>query len=211
MNLWTKFTAVSLFAASAACALSFDGIRYGAYVGGGVASYNYDAQISTVVNVDIQPGSAFALGGAASLPLTAKLDLSANLLFSVRNVSFTETHFQGLPAESVNESTYKEMGFDLPVLLRYRASSGLFAQAGAQLGINSYAQFEADGDRRANKVRTNPDFGLVGGCGYHINDKWAVDARYYLGTQSIFDNDHVYDTDVLPYTVLLGVTYWLLP
>lgn len=211
MNRFVKFAAATLLVASATFAQE-GALKVGAYVGAGLAGFNGDDA------KDVDAGFGFAAGAAVVMPLYPKIDVTANVLFSMRNATYkasglTEEQMaiyenmtdEQLAAAGINlddlnvggDADIAEMGIDVPVLARYKIGQ-LFLLAGPQLGFNISSKYDGeDFDDRASL-----EFGATGGAGYLISDKISVDARYYYGLTTLSD-----DNESTPYYAMIGATY----
>lgn len=223
MNRFVKFAAATLLVASATFAQE-GALKVGAYVGAGLAGFNGDDAD------DIDAGLGFAVGGAMVMPLYPKIDITANVLFSMRNSTWsmgggvTYTAQDLLDEMGLTQEQFDLTGQDMDELLaEYNDASGsseadmsemgidvpvlvrykigqIFVLAGPQIGINLSSKTE-DED---NDERATLEYGLTGGAGYLVSDKISIDARYYYGLSSVDDEG---DMKVNPYYAMIGATY----
>ncbi|WP_345948931.1 porin family protein [Mucilaginibacter sp. PAMB04274] len=70
----------------------------------------------------------------------------------------------------------------IPILLKYRTSSGFFVEAGPQAGFKIKEDIGGVTDAKFFK---KIDFGMIGGIGYKSNIGLGIDARYVYGLQKV--------------------------
>jgi len=126
---------------------------------------------------DLEPFTAFHLGGYASFSVSERLQVQPELLFSV----------QGSKYKGYDEK-YRLNYFNIPVLLKFYPIEGLHIQAGPQFSISTSAkELEDDGDiDDIDEDFEDTDFGVVFGAGYELASGLNFGARYNLGLSNIY-------------------------
>jgi hypothetical protein len=131
------------------------------------------------------PGSSFSsktdfnAGILASIPLSGNLYLQPEIMYSGQGGSTSDSF---IVAGKLNYDY-----LNIPVLIKYQLSSGLFAETGPQVGFLLSANFKAGSqslDEKSNSQTT--DFSWAFGLGYKIPDAGlGIDLRYNLGLTNI--------------------------
>ncbi len=82
---------------------------------------------------------------------------------------------------------------NVPVMLKYYASSNFSVDFGPQIGFNVYSKAgndDFDVDRDLKDHTKTVDFGLGLGATYNLSSNAFLQARYTLGLTKVFDIDH---------------------
>jgi hypothetical protein len=167
--------------AGTACGQS---VRYGLKAGVSLAQFT---GIQSVANQNRVGATA---GLMADAPLSEKLALHPELLFSQKGMQFDGSGPGGYRSTDAFRLNY----LDLPVLLRLKFG-GFFAEAGPQPGLLLNARFT-----HTESASTSPpltysqdntsatrrfDLGYVLGIGYQLKQRWELGARYNGGILSV--------------------------
>jgi Outer membrane protein beta-barrel domain len=121
----------------------------------------------------------FNAGLLASVPLTSSIAVQPEIVYSGQGAN------SNVAGTSINNS----YGYlNVPVLLKYQHTSGLFAVSGPQIGFLLSANAEAKGQPSVD-IKNNTqsvDFSWSFGLGYEIKAiNLGIDARYNLGLTNI--------------------------
>ncbi|MFT3934375.1 MAG: porin family protein [Chitinophagaceae bacterium] len=150
---------------------------------GAKASFNFS-------NVSVSPKDAgesykftpgFNVGGLAAIGLTENFTLQPEVLFSMQGSKGKYTD----GSTTVN-STLSLGYINIPVLAKYKTSSGFFAEVGPQLGFLVTAKQKTSGTSTdVKQYFKSTDFSGVLGVGYLSSMNLGVDLRYNLGFTNI--------------------------
>jgi hypothetical protein len=143
---------------------------------------------------------SFHVGALAQISVTDMFSVQPEVYYSDQGAKVSQDGQSG---------TYKLGYINVPVLLKYTTSSGLFLQTGPQLGFLMSAKAESQGVSVDIKSQANStDFSWVFGLGYLTSSNLGIDARYNLGLSNIEKNDGSGDTGTLKNGVIqVGVFY----
>ena len=169
-----KYLAIG-FLSIASCISVKAQVEFGAKVG---------ANFSTLTGSDVHNANTkvgFQGGVLADVQLAGSFWLQPEVNFSM----------QGAKVESGgNEYTLRHNYLNVPLLLKYKDESGLFAETGPQLGVLLTAKASANGltsDVKSSFKST--DFSWAFGVGYLVKEINAgIDVRYNLGLTNIEAN-----------------------
>ena len=123
--------------------------------------------------------SGFNAGLMASIPVASQLFLQPELVYSQQG---NTTIIHGYTGDQHLTTSYNYL--NLPVLLKYQHTSGMFAETGPQFGILLNVKFVAENAGQSTSKEDNQplDFGWVFGLGYKIPKlNIGLDIRYNLG------------------------------
>jgi hypothetical protein len=138
------------------------------------------ANISTFTGNDATGVSSqvgFVGGVLVNLPLSGMLSLAPELVYSGQGAkaSSSGTDFN-IHANYIN----------VPILLKYTSSVGLYGETGPQIGFLMSAKVKSGGVSQDDKSDyKSTDFSWVFGVGYLTTANIGIDARYNLGLSNI--------------------------
>src|SRR6185295_9894263 len=126
--------------------------------------------------------AGFHGGAFAHIPVVNSFFLQPELLYSGPGASGT--------SDGIN-FTVNQNYLNVPVLFKYRHSSGLFAETGPQIGFLLSANVKAGGmSQDVKSSYKSTDFSWAFGVGYKLSSLPAgIDARYNLGLTNIAAQD----------------------
>jgi len=132
-----------------------------------------------------EPGGSFKFrinfnaGGLAYIPLNSKFGLQPEAMYSG----------QGFRVEAAGATVGKLHAayINVPILLKYKTSSGFFIEAGPQAGflLNAKVLSFANSMVDVTSSYKSTDFSAVFGLGYLSFANIGIDARYNLGLTNI--------------------------
>ncbi len=139
-----------------------------------------------LVDIGYTPG--FMIGGFAQIPISSKLFLQPELMYSTQGAS-DDAEAEVFPdvfqkvEESINLSY-----INIPILLDYHFTENICIKSGPQLGLLMKSQIEKDDfgidiTEYSNRI----DFAWVLGSGYELESGIFFDLRYNLGLRHIFE------------------------
>jgi Outer membrane protein beta-barrel domain len=167
-----KKTLVLIFAIGVGYAANAQ-VQFGVKAGYNHTNLNYSG---SGIN-DLGPRSDFNAGAFFSIPLFHSFFLQPELVYSGQGSGYTD---------SIPETTYNNY-LNVPVLLKYQHSSGLFVETGPQIGFLLSAQLKTATqtfDSKSSVEKT--DFSWAFGLGYKIPVvNLGIDIRYNLGLTNI--------------------------
>jgi hypothetical protein len=144
------------------------------------AGMNITSITGNDVNVDgVKAKPGINAGGFLRLPITEKLKLQPELVFST----------QGTQSQNGETVKYNLNYINLPVLAQYHTASGFYGETGPQLGFLISAKSKFDGKSIDIKDGYKTlDFAWAFGAGYHFSPEFGVNARYNLGISKLDDD-----------------------
>jgi Outer membrane protein beta-barrel domain len=145
-------------------------VQFGVKAGVNVANLNLSGGPSGFV---FNTKTDFNGGIFVSVPLFSSCSLQPEVMYSGQGASFKDSLL-----------TIKDnYGYiNVPVLFKYQHSSGLFAEAGPQIGFLLSANEKAGAQTFDMKSNINSaDFSWVFGIGYKLQLGLGIDLRYNLG------------------------------
>ena len=150
-------------------------IQYGVKAGANFASMKIHPSVD---GLSLGSKTDFNGGVFVGIPLVAGLSIQP------------EAYYSGEGSKVSGEGTGKyNLGYiDVPVLVKYKHETGLFAETGPQIGFLLSAKAKADGgqseDVKSSFKSTN--FGWAFGVGYQLPVlPLGIDVRYNLGLSNI--------------------------
>jgi Outer membrane protein beta-barrel domain len=159
-----------------------------------VALSNVKAQIQFGVKAGLNLANWNLSSNSGGPSPSTKTDFNAGVLASLPLASsFTlqpEINYSGQGAKSIDNGVTTTLNYDyinVPVLIKYNHSSGLFAETGPQAGFLIGAKVSEGGQSVDVKNQSQSfDFSWAFGIGYMIPDiNLGIDARYNLGLTNI--------------------------
>ena len=122
--------------------------------------------------------SGFNAGIFADIPFSKSFSLVPELVYSAQGAGFQNSYASG-------SFSYDYM--NIPVLLGYKLSMGLYFETGIQMGILLSANEKSNGTTTGIMYKTySTDFAWPIGFGYQIpNQHFGIDLRYNLGLVNI--------------------------
>jgi hypothetical protein len=125
--------------------------------------------------------SSFNAGVLASVPLFNSFFLQPEIVYSGQGTGISDNGFTG---------TLNYNYLNVPVLFKYQAPSGIFAETGPQVGFLLSSNLKADGETVDTKDQTQSvDFSWALGLGYKLSEMGlGFDARYNLGLTNTLKN-----------------------
>jgi len=150
-------------------------VTYGLKFGVNISSLRGDSTEGTSSVAGIHAG------GLVNIPVNEKFSVQPELMFSMAGA---KDSYQGIPI-SLNLSY-----ISLPVLLQYKAKSGVFAELGPQISFLLSAKAKALGESQdVKEVIKSTDFSAALGVGYKHVSGFGVNLRYNLGLINIAQDD----------------------
>lgn len=150
-------------------------VRFGVKGGYNLSTLIYSGTISLHGEKSM---SGFNAGVYASIPISENLSLVPEVIYSSQGARFQNNYASGdLNYDYIN----------IPVLLRYKLSMGLFFETGLQMGILLSANEKSNGNTTDLMYQTySQDFAWPMGLGYQFpNQHFGIDLRYNLGLINI--------------------------
>ncbi|OBQ57275.1 PorT family protein [Tamlana sp. s12] len=126
-------------------------------------------------NIDMV--TAFNIGGMVEIPVSEKLSVQPEIIFS-------GTGF------SIDDNTTALNYLNIPLIAKYYIIKGLSLEAGPQIGFLLSAKNE---DLDVKDAYNNVDFGITTGVGYKLNNGINFGARYNFGLSNINNIDGATD------------------
>jgi hypothetical protein len=146
------------------------------------------ANIANVAGDDIVQSDSkfnFTAGLFAEFPLTEKIGIQPEFIFSGQGYKFMADDGAGLNVEWKQKLTY----VNIPVLVNYYVAENFYLQAGPYLGFLTNAELNVSGtlgilggDNQEDFQGT--DFGVAIGAGFKVN-KVNLGLRYQMGMSDI--------------------------
>jgi hypothetical protein len=125
----------------------------------------------------------FHIGALVSIPAFSTFTIQPELVFSGQGSKVKDND----PADP--SGTFNFQYLNVPVLLKYNASCGFFAETGPQFGILLSANAKQGGNSVDIKSSLkSSDFDWVFGAGYILPVNVGFDVRYNLGLQNLESN-----------------------
>ena len=157
------------------------------------------ANYSNFTNADFETDGlvGFHAGGLVNFKLNEHLSIEEEFLFSL----------QGAKLKGVNDNeSIKLYYMTVPILLKYRTNSGIYFEAGPQVG----ALMKEDLDKTLvdGQFAKKLDFGVAAGLGFQAKSGLGIGARYVAGLSGVGDfQSSVVRTDFKNSTVQASVFY----
>lgn len=135
-------------------------------------------------------------GGMVQIPVSAQFLVQPELIYSK----------QGWKSDVEDEDAKANLGYvNIPVLAKFKTTSGFFVEAGPQIGFLVSAKAKVgdeSGDIKESFKAT--DFSMALGLGYELPAGFGVSARYNLGLSSIAEES---EATVKNGVIQVGVHY----
>lgn len=188
--------AVMLFAASSAFAQFSLGGRAAANFG---TIYGDDAD-------DAPWGLGFAAGVSAKIGINPMIGIVPDLDLNLRRVAD-------------DKMTWTVWALEVPVMVRFNATSQLFLEAGPMLSFLLSGKYDLDDDAGMEaadwgKYLNTVEFGLSFGAGFSIMPKLDINARFNLGLTSELEEIDMglakVELDQKNMQFQVGATYWFM-
>jgi hypothetical protein len=184
-NLFLIFCALSLVTRAQ--------VQFGVKAGLGINELMTMDHPITIVNGNNQtmryfPISTFTGGGFASIPLTKKLTLQPELVYSLQGAT-------GRPEQNYLVTVTEDYRFsylNIPVLVKYKLPQAFFVETGPQIGLLLSGKIDETevGSNNTNSYNIksqlkSTDLSWVFGVGYCSPFNIGVDIRYNLGLENV--------------------------
>lgn len=166
------------------------GVRGGSNISGESRhKYSTGSSIST----DYRMG--FNAGGVINLKLSEKLDVEADILYSMQGFKQDiYTTIEDMYNEIVVQTVTSHY-LNIPIVAKYYVANGLYVECGPQVGFllgrtNNAKDLMLYDDPYEYSMSKKVDFSIVAGLGYNFYDNFYVNARYchgFTGTSQIYD------------------------
>ncbi|HLX90308.1 MAG TPA: porin family protein [Puia sp.] len=143
---------------------------------------------------------SFHIGGLAQIPLTGMLSLQPELVYSS----------QGAKINANGSQETLSLGYlNLPILLKYSTSVGVYFESGLQFGLDLSGKVSANGTSTDVKKDVNSlDVSWPIGAGYLTSMNLGFDARYNLGLTNDENKSNTQGTGTIKNGVFqIGVFY----
>lgn len=151
-------------------------VKFGAKAGLNLATFAGDDADDANSKIGVN------VGGFAEIPVTETFSARPELVFST----------QGAKADIAGSDFKVNLSYiNIPVLGKYNASSGFFAETGPQIGFLVAAKAKVGGESVDVKdAYKSTDFAWAFGLGYEMAELgFGINLRYNLGLSSIDDGD----------------------
>ncbi len=124
--------------------------------------------------------SGINVGALANIPFSESLQLQPELVFSEQGGNLSNIS-GSVPVDYIN----------VPILIKYHHSSGIFVETGPQIGFLISAKYKTDSISLNTKSDyKSSDFGWIFGLGYKIPTvNLGIDIRYNLGITNISSSE----------------------
>lgn len=165
-------------------------------------------------NLSSSGRTAFHVGFIAEIPLTQKISIQPELLYSTEGGTYLMERSTSVPIVLEEKIDY----LNLPVMAKYYLVDGFAVEAGPQFGYlvsgKTYEMLLGGGERKINTKDSHRsfDFGLGAGLSYEFSNGIFLAARYTFGLTKIYDQFefmHYKEWDVKKTNFQLSVGYFL--
>ena len=134
--------------------------------------------------------TSFYVGVLFEIPLSEKLFLQPELLYSGQGAQFDGTIYNNNKPVAVSQNKFYLHYINIPVMLKYKINRFTFIEIGPQINLLGSAELEVtangqSGIATASKLFNKTDFGLNFGIGIAISKAFSVDVRYSQGLTNI--------------------------
>lgn len=195
------------------------------------ASFDYSRMYGFDEEDDLVDGNPSGIG--FEVGIAGRAELVKNIYFVPElNVNYTTTSHDY--ANISSERTYKNVELQVPLMLRGTIKERFFANAGPQINLALYSDFDAGNsatDPLTGKTVKSPidenvkegafSFGLAIGGGAYIIKGLSVDARFYMGLSELFYDLDYDSTDSDKFSLInmsgakmmtfkIGLSYWFI-
>lgn len=137
----------------------------------GVSASNF-----TNANFPTDPLYGFHAGAIVAFKFTNNFLIQEEFLFSNQGAK--------IKAGTLQDQDLKLSYISVPILLKYRANSGLFVEAGPQVGVKANEKFSGI---ETNNFAKKIDVAAAGGIGYQSKLGLGISARYVYGLSKVAD------------------------
>ena len=146
-------------------------IQFGAKAGLNLSTYSG----SLSDGAKIKPG--FNVGALVSIPVTGMLSVQPEVVYSL----------EGAKGSSGGSSFTENLSYiNVPILVKYTSSIGVFGEIGPQIGFLLSAKDKVDGaSENVKQFFNSTNISLAFGAGYLSSMNIGVDVRYNLGLANI--------------------------
>lgn len=129
----------------------------------------------TNADFDTEGLIGFHAGAIVNFEINDKFSVQEEFLFSTQGSKIKDGIYKG--------QELKMSYISVPILLKYKSSIGIYAEAGPQIGILASEDFKSidTSDKFAEKI----DGGFAAGVGYQFKNGFGIGARYYLGLTDV--------------------------
>lgn len=155
--------------------------------------------------VDQKLHSDFYIGVFTEINLGKGLLLQPELVYSRQGAKYDSETVLENSAELLKSQSIVRLGYlNIPILLKYEITKGLFINVGPQFGINLSGKYESVSQYSVNGVHVDSesedgdvkdlticDVSLVAGLEYMITPRLDVSARYNVGLTNITTTEDV--------------------
>jgi hypothetical protein len=189
------------------------GVNFSNWRGDDVDVLQKDLADITGYGFDKSSRGGIVVGGFVTYSLSSTLAIQPEVLYANRGAKFNAT-IQGVELESSYEIDY----VDIPILVKrsFRGSENVVGKifAGPSVGINIssnsetiaesggyYEELQLDTDEDTNLL----DYGFVAGVEADNGSGLALEVRYYMGFNSVFDLDRYSNIKNNSIAVMLSV------
>lgn len=159
------------------------------------AQINYGAKggigVTTLAGDGYKQKIGFHLGGFAQFSLKNSFSIQPEIYYAAQGANWEE--------DGKTSLNY----LNIPVLAKFTAASGFYAESGPQLGLMLSAHDTYKGETEDVKQYLNTtDFSWAFGAGYRLNSQLGINARYNLGLSKFWKEEK-------NSVILIGVHYTL--
>ena len=180
-------------------------IQVGAKAGLNLANLSAPAAFNDIYHIKPR----FNAGGLVSFPLMGKFSLQPEIMYSGAGSKYKEPD---------SDTSNFNLGYiNVPVLLKYTTSFGLFAEAGPQIGFlisakrDHFGSFGTNSNRYTEDIKdeyNSTDFSAVFGIGYLSRFNLGIDARYNLGlTNTLKNSNTMFSYSLKNKVIQIGLFY----
>ncbi|MGN6491136.1 MAG: porin family protein [Agriterribacter sp.] len=130
-----------------------------------------------------KPKAGLYIGGQASVPVNDKFSVQPEVYFSMQG---------GIWKEKGEDAGKSKMSYiNIPVLAKYKHTSGFFAETGPQLGIllSAYDIWDDGYKDNVKKSVKKADFSWGIGVGYQSSYGIGINARYNIGISKYYEKE----------------------
>ncbi|BAV07547.1 Outer membrane protein beta-barrel domain-containing protein [Filimonas lacunae] len=181
---------LTLFATKGFSQGLFSRLEFGLKAGGNVSNF-------TNASFPTDPLYGFHAGFTMAFKITDRILIQEDILFSTQGAK--------IKGGSLGDQDLKLNYISIPFLLKYRAQSGFFVEAGPQFGMKANEKVAGwSKDDFAKKI----DIAAAGGIGYQSRIGLGVGARYIYGLSKVgnFDISNV-NNDFKNNTIQASIFY----
>ena len=161
--------------------------------------------LATISQSDAKSKIGFYAGLSLNAPLTDKLSIQPEVLYSLQGAKGQEI----IGGYKVDETL--NLGYiNVPVMFQYAVADGFFVEAGPQFGFLTSAKMKVSSNGVSAELDAKDnmntfDFGIGLGAGYNFTPNWSMNARYTAGITDMAKNNN--DSAVKNNVFQLGLGY----